>query len=139
MATVTFEKLTEHTANIKGTNVVVWRVRLVGTIDEYYVRADKAHSKLGGGYWTDTRYLIALNKVQIANAFETKGYEPHMPANYQEIICGQCGITNSLNIDTIHQNQGAHYCKSCKSTIAVVTKNNIQLKNGSKGGNVVKK
>jgi len=139
MAHITFEKLSEHSANIKGENKLIWKVRITGSIDEYYVLAQNVHKKLGGGYWTDSKYLIALNKVIIAQAFEAKGYEQRLPTSYQDITCGQCGIVNSLNIDNIYQLQGTHYCKSCKSTIALVIGNRINLKNGSKAGNVTTK
>jgi hypothetical protein len=132
MAHITFEKLSEHSASVKGESKLIWRVRVTGSIDEYYVLAQNVHKKLGGGYWTDSKYLIALNKVVIAEAFEAKGYEQRLPSSYYDIICGQCGIINSLNIDNIQNLQGAHYCKSCRSTIALVIGNRVNLKNGSK-------
>jgi hypothetical protein len=143
MATVLFEKLSEHTASMKGANVVVWRIRITGSIDEYFIRADKAHSKLGGGYWADTKNLISLDKVTIPEAFSAKGYEPRMPSNYQDITCGQCGTVNSLNIDNIQKKemQGAHNCKNkrCNSTLCIVNGIHITLKNGSKAGSVTYK
>ena len=131
MAIVTFEKLSDHNAVIKEVNRVIWRIRIIGTIDEYYIRADQAHSKLGGGYWAEIKHLIPLTKVTVPEAFVASKDIPRMPTSYANIKCGHCGIINLLNLDDIHKAQGSHWCKQCKSTVCVVTGKQLVLKNGS--------
>lgn len=143
MAIVAFNKLSQHDAVIKGINTIVWRVRITGSVDEYFVRADRAHSKLGGGYWTDTKHLIALDKVTVPEAFQAKEYDRPLPSRHQDIICGQCGTINTLNIDMVLKEnmQGTHACnnKRCNVTICIIVGNRINLKNGSKAGNTTLK
>ena len=136
MGKVDFEKISDHTAVIKDKPAVIWRIRVTGTIDEYYILADKVHAKLGGGYWADTKYLIARDKIRVSEAFENK-VSPQTPSAYQQVICGQCNHVNNLNLDTLQYDQGSHYCKRCQATIALVIGKRINLKNGSTAGNVV--
>lgn len=134
MGKVDFEKVSDHNAVVKGKNTIIWRIRITGSVDECYIPAEKIHSKLGGGYWADTKHFIPLTSVKVAQPFE-RGYEAPVPAVYLDIACGQCGIVNSINQETLSRNQGAHFCKSCRSTIAVVIRTEVHLKNGSKAGN----
>ncbi len=136
MAIVDIEKISEHTAQIKGRNTVVWRIQIDGSIDEYYVEAKHVHSKLGGGYWIDTKHTIPLANVNVPEPFTTQ-YQAPQYGSFVNIRCGHCGIITQLNMDTLAQNQGAHYCKNCRDTIAIVIGLRINLRNGSKDESII--
>lgn len=133
MAHIEFEKLSEHSAEIRGTPKVLWRIRELGSLNEFYLPAEKAHKKLGpqGSYWCDSRYLIDVDKVHIAEPFSSS-LAPQPVQTYQQLQCGHCGQVNSVNID--RPMQGAHYCKRCNGTICVITGTQLVLKNGTKAG-----
>lgn len=146
MPQIFFNKLSEHTAEIKDENVVLWRVSTLSSDSIqagkiFYVRASKVHLTLDKIYWTDSRYLIHPDKVRLPKTINIDERKQPMsypgdPSLFQQIECGTCKRVSLVSIDPAVQ--GAHQCVNCKGTICIIAGKQMQLKNGALALNTVK-
>jgi hypothetical protein len=146
MPQVYFTKVSEHTAEISGASTQIWRIRTIASEGVqggkvFFVKASKVHLTLDKEYWTDSRYLIAENKVRLPQTIDVSEREepvsqPNDPSVFQQIECGTCERVNLVSIDPAVQ--GSHQCSQCRGTICIITGKQLVLKNGAKALNTVR-
>lgn len=146
MPQVYFQKVSEHTAEINGIPTQLWRIRTIASEGVqsgkvFFVKAAKVHLTLDKRYWTDSKFLIAEEKVRLPRTVDVNEREEPMsypgdPSVFQQIECGTCQRVNLVSIDPAVQ--GRHACSQCQGTICIITGKQLVLKNGSVALNTVK-